>query len=143
MDIERNALALIVLDRLLVGGQLAQLGQRRTAAVFRAIQESLVNVMRHANATRVSVEVEIGACELLAVVEDDGIGIGPGQLSQVHSFGLRGMRERLGALGGSVAVSSSAGAGTRVEIRLPIRDELAPAPTGRAVSEQQLEMPIW
>ena len=125
------------------GGDGAGLGQRRTAAVFRAIQESLVNVMRHANAARVSVEVEIGACELLAVVEDDGVGIEPGRLAQVQSFGLRGMRERLGALGGSVAFSSSRGSGTRVEIRLPLRDEFAPAPAERMVAERQLEMPIF
>lgn len=125
------------------GGDGAGLGHRRTAAVFRAIQESLVNVMRHANATRVSVEVEIGTRELLAVVDDDGVGIELEQLSQVHSFGLRGMRERLAALGGSVSVSSSRGGGTRVEIRLPVRDEMAPAPAEQATAELQMEMQIW
>ncbi|MFD2365860.1 PAS domain S-box protein [Pseudoduganella sp. GCM10020061] len=124
------------------GGDGAGLGQRRTAAVFRAIQESLVNVMRHANATRATVEIEIGERELMAVVEDDGVGIEPGQLSQVHSFGLRGMRERLGGLGGSMAVASSRGMGTRVEIRLPLKDEMAPLPEP-AASEAQMEMPIW
>lgn len=123
------------------GGDGAGLGQRRTAAVFRAIQESLVNVMRHANATRVAVQIEIGAGELQAVVEDDGIGIEVEQLSQVHSFGLRGMRERLGALGGGVMFSSARGVGTRVEIRMPLRDDVVPEPAER--ERTALQMEIW
>lgn len=126
------------------GGDGAGLGNRRTAAVFRAVQESLVNVTRHANATRVSVAIEIGDCELLAVVDDDGVGIEPGQLAAVDSFGLRGMRERLGSLGGSVAVASSPGAGTRVSILLPLREMLAPEIQAESEqSELQLEMPIY
>lgn len=119
------------------------LGHRRTAAVFRAIQEALVNVMRHANATRVSVDIEIGACELLAVVDDDGIGIEPGQLSGMQAFGLRGMRERLAALGGSVVVSSTHGPGTRVSITLPLKSELAFAVQEPRDSELQMEIPIF
>ena len=127
------------------GGDGAGLGHRRTAAVFRAIQESLVNVMRHANATRVTVDIEIGACELLAVVDDDGIGIEPGQLSgDAFVRAARDARAARRRSGGSVAVNSSHGAGTRVSIALPLRERAGVRRAGAAVtSELQMEMPIF
>ena len=109
------------------GGDGAALGQRATAAVFRAVQESLVNVMRHARASSVSVSLAIGTRELSVLIEDDGVGIDVASASKMESFGLRGMRERVGALGGRVSVEGDPGCGTRVSITLPLGANAAAA----------------
>ncbi|MEU4424228.1 sensor histidine kinase [Actinoplanes sp. NPDC024001] len=80
-------------------------------ALYRVAQEALTNARRHADAERVSVMLRCagGAAELK--VEDDGKGF---TADAATGSGLRGMRERLAALGGSVRVESSPGRGTRV-----------------------------
>jgi signal transduction histidine kinase len=87
------------------------------AMVFRIAQESLNNVRRHAQARTISLrlrEAETG-CELC--VQDDGIGFDPSTRST--GFGILGMEERARALGGTLAIVSASGHGTRVQLRLP------------------------
>ncbi|MFI0452400.1 sensor histidine kinase [Actinomadura sp. 6N118] len=83
--------------------------------LYHAAQESLTNAHRHACAERVSVEVELGRREARLVVEDDGKGFE----SQVEGFGVRGMRERLELVGGSLRIDSAPGEGTRVTATVP------------------------
>jgi two-component system sensor histidine kinase UhpB len=91
--------------------------------VYRCLQESLTNVVRHAQAKRV--EVALGEATggeernklLLLTVHDDGRGIDP---ATPPGFGMRGMRERVQALGGSCKVESAGGRGTRVRIAIPL-----------------------
>lgn len=125
------------------GGDGAGIGNRATAAVFRAVQESLVNVMRHAQARSVAVSLQVGARELVALIEDDGVGIDTASAAKMESFGLRGMRERFGALGGRVAVDGEAGRGTRVSITLPLASDAAQAAaTGDNTREIRPAIPI-
>jgi signal transduction histidine kinase len=94
--------------------------------VYRVVREALINVRRHADATRVDVEVERdGAC-LRLLVSDDGGGFDDGD-SDIARFGLLGMEERIGSLGGRLEVASAVGTGTRVEATLPWKSRLAPA----------------
>lgn len=90
-------------------------------AVFRVMQESLTNVLRHAGATEVAVRFDTGDGEVHLEVRDNGRGIGPEDLSKRTSFGVRGMRERVRDLGGSLEIASTADGGTRLSLRLPLR----------------------
>ncbi len=98
-------------------GALDTLTAREATVAFRVVQESLTNVLRHAQATRVDVQVELDAGQLTVRVEDDGIGIEPGLDSQ--GFGLLSMAERAHTLGGQVVVAPRPRGGTRVSLTLP------------------------
>jgi signal transduction histidine kinase len=91
-------------------------------AVFRIFQETLTNVARHAEATEVQVELEEGPDELVLIVRDNGKGITPGQVSDPHSLGLIGMRERARSWDGAVTFQSIPGQGTTVTVRMPRPD---------------------
>ncbi len=88
-------------------------------AIFRIFQETLTNVARHAEATEVQVELEDGTDELVLIVRDNGKGITPGQISDPHSLGLIGMRERARSWDGDVTFQSIPGQGTTVTVRMP------------------------
>ena len=86
------------------------------SAAFRAVQECITNAIRHGAASRVQVLLAYSAAELHLVVEDDGRGA----VHLVPGLGLRGLTERVTSLGGNLAITSPAGTGVRVEIRLPL-----------------------
>lgn len=88
-------------------------------AVFRICQEALTNVTRHAKATEVQVRLEDQGVGLLLQVNDNGCGIPPDRLADARSFGLLGMRERAGLLGGDVQIETREGAGTTIVLQLP------------------------
>ncbi|MCI1279334.1 MAG: PAS domain S-box protein [Nitrospira sp.] len=88
-------------------------------AVFRICQEALTNVTRHAKATEVQVRLEDQGVGLLLQVNDNGCGIPPDRLADARSFGLLGMRERAGLLGGDVQIDTREGAGTTIVLQLP------------------------
>ena len=96
------------------------LDRRQTAALFRVIQESLSNSLRHARASTVEVTLAQCAREVLVRISDDGIGMQPGDDGKRAAFGLKGMRERIHALGGALQIDSLPGQGTTLEIRLPL-----------------------
>jgi signal transduction histidine kinase len=110
-------------DELTVGRDVA-------TATFRILQECLTNVQRHAHATRVEVSLRQAAGQLLLRVEDNGRGIRAQQLRDPRSIGLVGMRERALLLGGQLEIRSHPGAGTVIEMRIPLR---AGAPFGKQV----------
>lgn len=87
--------------------------------LFRVIQESLTNVARHARASHVSVTLRAHGGDVTLAVQDDGIGMAPGE--PAPGFGVRGMRERVTLSGGQLVVSSRRGEGTRVLATLPLR----------------------
>jgi signal transduction histidine kinase len=95
--------------------------------LFRALQEGLANVVRHAGASTVDVTVhgQDGAVEL--EVADDGQGLPDGmtaeQFERSGHMGLAGMRERIGALGGSVTLHAAPAGGVRLRVRVPTGGE--------------------
>jgi PAS domain S-box-containing protein len=101
--------------------ELQEVSKAVGTAVYRAIQESLTNIARHAGAKNawVSLAVEDGALQV--EVEDDGRGISPADQAKARSLGLRGMRERIGFLGGTLEISRPPRGGTRVRLRVPLR----------------------
>ena len=86
--------------------------------ILATIRESLSNVVRHAQASHVTVEVTVGAGQVIARISDDGVGIGSGS----RSSGLRNLTERAQSLGGSVQISDNEPHGTVVELTAPTGD---------------------
>jgi NarL family two-component system sensor histidine kinase YdfH len=87
--------------------------------VLRIIQESLSNVGRHAGASQVQVRLAQGGDGLRVVVQDDGAGFDVAEaFERAGCFGMVGMRERAARAGGSLAVESDPGHGTRVTLKL-------------------------
>jgi two-component system sensor histidine kinase UhpB len=85
--------------------------------VYRCVQESLTNAMKHAGAKTIDVEVAATADVLALTIRDDGRGIDP---AQPLGFGRLGMQERVEALGGTCTIESESGRGTSVHIRIPL-----------------------
>jgi signal transduction histidine kinase len=89
-------------------------------AIFRIVQESLTNVVKHAHASSVSVVLTRGDGRIKAVIEDDGTGFAPETIGE-SGIGLVGMRERIELLDGSLTVESSERSGTTVAVEVPVR----------------------
>ncbi|NUR93631.1 MAG: GAF domain-containing protein [Kribbellaceae bacterium] len=84
--------------------------------ILAMVRESLSNVVRHAQATEVTVELNAGADEVVARTADNGVGIG----ERRRNSGLRNLTERAQALGGTVAVRDNEPRGTILELRAPL-----------------------
>jgi len=111
-------------------GSLEHLPPAITTAVFRIVQESVTNIIRHANARHVHLMLTCSAEELRVTVEDDGVGIPDLQLFSENNrqrLGILGMQERAAALGGQVEVSRRQPCGTRVQVWFPLEVEEATA----------------
>jgi signal transduction histidine kinase len=94
--------------------------------LYRIVQESLTNVLRHAEATRVLVELTVIPYAVCLRVEDNGKGFDPETLPAEQSrrrLGLIDMQERAEMQGGSLLVYSAPGAGTSVQVRVPLQQE--------------------
>ena len=87
------------------------------STIFRLVQESLTNVVKHAEAEHVEIEVSEADGRIAVCVHDDGRGFYPARPGE--GFGLLGMRERVSLLGGDLNVESTAGAGTTVTASVP------------------------
>lgn len=94
----------------------------------RFVQEGLTNVLRHADATRVAVEVLQSPQQVRLTLRDDGRG----QVEPHEGFGLRSLRERAGALQGMLMSSSVAEGGWQLVVVLPLTEDYAVAPVGEA-----------
>ena len=92
-----------------------------STAVFRIFQETLTNIIRHAKASRVDVDLKQEDGVLTLEIRDNGEGIARENISDPASFGIMSMRERARHLGGSVIVAGEPGKGTTVLVRLPLR----------------------
>jgi signal transduction histidine kinase len=86
------------------------------AAVFFVCSEGLANVVKHAAATRAVLSVAVDGRDLVARVSDDGCG----GADRARGSGLRGLEDRVAALGGTFVVDSPSGGGSCLEARLPI-----------------------
>ncbi|SEM20629.1 PAS domain S-box-containing protein [Syntrophus gentianae] len=93
-------------------------------AIFRIFQETLTNVARHANATKVLVRLETRGGKVILEVTDNGRGISRKQINDPKSFGIMGMRERALLWGGDVSVSGSRYRGTTVTVSIPLKAAL-------------------
>jgi PAS domain S-box-containing protein len=102
-------------------GAFAGLEGSIATAVYRALQESLTNIARHSGAKNAWVMLSIENGVLHLEVEDDGSGIAPDAMNKVRSLGLKGMRERVSYLGGSLDIARAPRGGTRLRAQVPLR----------------------
>jgi len=91
-----------------------------TTVFFRIFQETLTNIIRHANATRVAVRLEQENGSLILEIEDNGRGITEKEIANTRSIGLIGMRERAALVGGDVSFRGGPGIGTTVRVKIPL-----------------------
>ena len=89
-------------------------------ALYRIVQEALTNVVKHAQASIVSVVLTRKGQSVVAVVEDDGRGFDPARARE-EGLGLLGMRERIALLDGRVTIESTGRGGTTVAVEVPVR----------------------
>jgi PAS domain S-box-containing protein len=91
--------------------------------VYRIVQEALTNILKHARARRVSVILERRSDQVIAIVEDNGVGFAVERTALAVSsqrLGLVGMKERAALVAGELNIESSPGAGTTVFVRIPL-----------------------
>ncbi len=96
------------------------IGEAVATAAYRITQEALTNVARHAAAARVEVRLMNLGSGLALAVADDGCGFDVSNLAATQGLGVAGMRERAALAGGVLTVVSRPGAGTRVELQVPL-----------------------
>ena len=104
-------------------GEIA-LDNERATAIFRIVQESLTNIIRHAGAGRIQLSMSKSRDgeKLLLQVSDNGVGMTAAAMKASRAFGIAGMRERTLLLGGEMEISSRAGRGTKLAFSIPLRE---------------------
>jgi signal transduction histidine kinase/GAF domain-containing protein len=102
------------------GLEQVNLDRDSATAIFRVFQETLTNVARHAQASRVRVRLYEQPGGLVLVVQDNGRGMDTAMATQGNTFGLMGMRERVRMLSGQLEIQGEPGQGTTVRVRVPL-----------------------
>ncbi len=97
------------------------LDQNLSTALFRILQETLTNIARHANASRVKIRLKKDKDNIVLRVEDNGRGITEWEISGSKSLGLLGIKERALLFGGSVDITGRQNKGTVVAVHIPLR----------------------
>jgi signal transduction histidine kinase len=107
--------------RVVIDDSVGRLAGDIEAAIYRVVQEALHNVAKHSQAKTVTIQMSRERDQVYLLVEDDGVGFGKpaGLKNERPRFGLEGIRERIGMLGGKVRITSAKGKGARLEIRVP------------------------
>jgi signal transduction histidine kinase len=88
--------------------------------IFRTAREAVNNIAKHAGVKEARLDLSFGPEEIALLVQDSGRGFDPAGSGRPESFGLVAMRERVEALGGRLDVRSAAGAGTEIDVRMPV-----------------------
>ena len=101
-------------------GGLDRLASKYEVALFRLIQESIQNVIKHASAEKIQVNIRIEKNQVSVSIRDDGIGFDI-EKKKENSFGLIGMRERVEMLDGEITINSKFGNGTTVYVNIPLK----------------------
>lgn len=105
-----------------ITGEVEMLTPVMAETIWRAAQEALVNVGKHANARQVTLTLTVQREAVTLHIADDGTGFKPGDENRPGHYGLRGMRERVEGLGGTIRLANGDGAaaGASIEITLPL-----------------------
>ncbi|MGZ4989643.1 MAG: PAS domain S-box protein [Methylobacter sp.] len=94
--------------------------KNRDIAIFRIIQEALTNIALHSEATKVTVDIEGDANNLIMKITDNGCGMTKAQMHSSGKYGILGMHERARHFGGELTIVSSPGKGTALELKMPL-----------------------
>ncbi len=102
-----------------IDGVPAAMGDDHRFALYHVTQEALANILRHAQASQVSISLCASADGVMLVVEDDGVGFDASADAGDRHHGVRNMHARAEAVGGELAIESAPGRGSRIRFRLP------------------------
>jgi signal transduction histidine kinase len=102
-----------------IEGEVDRVPSGHGVCLYRVIQEVLTNCAKHANARHVQIAVNAQKDNVVATVEDDGVGFRPRSQDHSNGIGLLGVAERIRELQGTLKILSDPGRGTRVEVELP------------------------
>jgi two-component system sensor histidine kinase UhpB len=97
----------------------ADLGPSVTLTIYRVAQEGLINALRHAQATRVDIDLQAQPDRIVLTITDDGVGL-PADWSRPGHFGLRGLADRVDLLGGDFRVGNCEPRGVRLTAEIPL-----------------------
>jgi signal transduction histidine kinase len=109
----------LVVDFSAIGLQEERLPPPIEITIYRIVQEALVNVVRHAQATHADVIIERRADHVRILIEDNGVGFEPTRALESGRLGLLGIRERAETLGGQLVIDSVPGTGTTLLVEVP------------------------
>ena len=101
-------------------GVAASIAPEKEVQILRIVQEALTNVKKHAPGAQIRLSVDANDRRVLVTVRDDGPGFEPASITQNGRFGLQTMKERAESAGGKLVVDSQPGAGTTVEVTVPV-----------------------
>jgi PAS domain S-box-containing protein len=104
---------------LIIHTKTIELKYSRSIAVFRIVQESLTNIMRHAGAAKTFIKISENKDSFVICVQDNGSGIRGSRITSGKSLGLIEMRERALLIGGNLVIRGTEGKGTEVELTIP------------------------
>lgn len=96
------------------------LNSEQSTGVFRILQEALTNILRHAQATKVTILLKQEAGEFSLAIRDNGKGFTDNVKSDAQSLGILGMRERAHLMGGEIKIESAERRGTKIALHIPI-----------------------
>ena len=96
--------------------------------LFRVAQEALHNIAKHSQASKITIELEGTSHSLHLDITDDGVGFVQKSPSARHGLGLISMRERLHLIGGTFAITTEPGFGTRIQATVPMAKVILPTP---------------
>jgi len=100
--------------------EFVRLSRQRSMATFRIIQEALTNVAKHAEASKVSISMQLSRGKLVIKISDNGVGMADGWQLKKDSFGLIGMRERAQYLDGVLSIVATPKKGTTLSLKIPL-----------------------
>lgn len=122
-------------------GAVPPLAEPYRLALFRAAQEALTNVVRHAQASRVAVVLRREDGKIAMDVSDDGVGVPEAALAKRGSLGLVGIRERFAALGGDFHMRSNHPSGTTISVQLPCVEPMSSSALERMADPLEDRLP--
>jgi two-component system sensor histidine kinase UhpB len=103
----------------------SDLSESLKISLFRIVQESLTNVLKHSSANTVSIsmkkEITLGVCNIHLIIEDDGVGLDLGKT--MTGLGLPGMKERVEMNKGSIEIKNKQDRGLMIEVFVPVKTE--------------------
>ncbi|MFJ7977680.1 sensor histidine kinase [Peribacillus sp. NPDC096379] len=104
-------------------GEEKRLPSDMEVALFRLVQESIQNALKHAEPKSIQVKLSMTKEMVIVMVRDDGIGF-DSDVQKAGSFGLMGMKERVELLEGEMTIDSHQGIGTLVSVKVPLNDRI-------------------
>ena len=98
---------------------LSNLNPEANITIYRVVQECLTNIMKHARATRVDIDLRSNELDVHLIVQDNGQGISALQ-AKTQSYGIASMQHRVSALGGTLSITRApSGRGTVIDVTIP------------------------